>query len=328
MSAVTVVDARASRNGFRHEALLYSSTAEFVRQTTGFIREGLARDEAVLTVVDADKIRRLREQLAGDADRVVFADMAKVGHNPALIIQAWRDFVSAHGADVRGVRGIGEPISSERSAAALVECEIHEALLNVAFESERDFWLMCPYDTTALPKAVLDNAIGNHPFLCDHDGHHAGGTDYEAQLAGYLRPLPDPSGDVDTLEFNAVTLHALRQFVTNRGLEGGVARDRVGELVVAVSEIATKRSCTATGAGVRAFGPTVTTSFATCAGRGTSPIRSSADCDRRPARRTATASGSRTSSAISCRYVRAHGARSFACTSGASDGRCQCFLTI
>lgn len=253
MSAVTVVDARASRNGFRHEALLYSSTAEFVRQTTGFIREGLARDEAVLTVVDADKIRRLREQLAGDADRVVFADMAKVGHNPALIIQAWRDFVSAHGADVRGVRGIGEPISSERSAAALVECEIHEALLNVAFESERDFWLMCPYDTTALPKAVLDNAIGNHPFLCDHDGHHAGGTDYEAQLAGYLRPLPDPSGDVDTLEFNAVTLHALRQFVTNRGLEGGVARDRVGELVVAVSEIATNAIVHGHGRGSASF---------------------------------------------------------------------------
>lgn len=76
---------------FRHEALLYSGEAEFVETTAAFPRDGLVNGDTMLAVVDAPKIRRIRAALGPDADRVQFADMARVGRNPALIIQAWRD---------------------------------------------------------------------------------------------------------------------------------------------------------------------------------------------------------------------------------------------
>ena len=124
---------------FSHEALLYEGPDGLLAGTLPFIREGLERDEPVLVAVGADKIERLRGALG--AERVEFADMAVLGHNPARIIPAWHDFLAATAARVRG---IGEPIWAGRSAAELVECQLHEALLNVAFAESRGFRAAVP----------------------------------------------------------------------------------------------------------------------------------------------------------------------------------------
>ena len=135
---------------FRHEALLYRGPDGFLAGSLPYIRTGLAADEAILVAVDAPKIRSLRGALGADADRVQFADMAVLGHNPARIIPAWREFADANAGPVRG---IGEPIWAGRGATELVECQLHEALLNVAFADRADFRLLCPYDTLARPAA-------------------------------------------------------------------------------------------------------------------------------------------------------------------------------
>ena len=113
---------------FRHEALLYRGSDGFLAGSLPYIRAGLAADEAILVAVGAPKIRSLRGALGADADRVRFADMAVLGHNPARIIPAWREFARANAGPIRG---IGEPIWSGRDATELVECQLHEALLNV-----------------------------------------------------------------------------------------------------------------------------------------------------------------------------------------------------
>ncbi len=77
---------------------------------------------------------------------VRFEDMAVLGHNPARIIPAWRDFLERRHRPGGGIRGIGEPIWAGRSATELVECQLHESLLNVAFAGVRGFRLLCPYD--------------------------------------------------------------------------------------------------------------------------------------------------------------------------------------
>jgi anti-sigma regulatory factor (Ser/Thr protein kinase) len=220
---------------FRHEALLYDSSRQFVERTSAFIREGLDLGEAVLTVVDAGKIDRLRTALGDDSRHVEFADMAEVGRNPALIIQAWRDFAGRR-AEGESIRGIGEPISATRSEAALVECHIHESLLNVAFERDTDFWLLCPYDTASLPDPVIERAMGNHDFACDHDGEVAL---YTTSRFGTAPPLPDPPGAVASVAFDETSLHTLRRFVDAEARGAGVDGARVDDLVVAASEIAT-----------------------------------------------------------------------------------------
>jgi hypothetical protein len=63
------------------------------------------------------------------------------------------------------VRGIGEPIDAQREPDELVECQRHEALLNLAFGKAESFWLLCPYSTEALPAPVIEEARRSHPFL-------------------------------------------------------------------------------------------------------------------------------------------------------------------
>src|SRR4051794_40859960 len=145
----------ATGTAFRHEALLYGAEREFLDGTLDFITEGLEADEPVLVVLAAAKIDALRSELGADADRVQFADMAKVGANPARIIPAWRDFADRCEADGLPFRGIGEPIWADRTADELVECQRHEALLNLAFADTPSFRLLCPYDTVHLGPDVL-----------------------------------------------------------------------------------------------------------------------------------------------------------------------------
>jgi hypothetical protein len=116
--------------------------------------------------VSEAKIEMLCSQLGADADRVQFADMAQVGRNPARIIPAWRAFVAEQAA--RGesrFRGIGEPIWPGRTPDELAECERHESLLNLAFAGAPAWWLVCPYDTEALPPPVIEEAHRNHPSV-------------------------------------------------------------------------------------------------------------------------------------------------------------------
>jgi hypothetical protein len=153
--------------GFRHEVTFYDGTRSFVSATAPFIREGLAARERILVLLNPDKIEALRAELGTHAAGVTFADMAEVGHNPARIIPAWQDFLLD--ADGAAARGIGEPIWAGRSADALIECERHEALLNVAFEGGRPWRLLCPYDERTLEAGTLREARRNHPFVRSHD---------------------------------------------------------------------------------------------------------------------------------------------------------------
>ena len=157
--------------GFCHEALLYSSAAEFVAATTSFLRAGVAADDAMMVAVDRSKIDLLRGELGGDADAISFVDMAEIGRNPATIIPAWRDFVDAHAGGARGLRGIGEPVWPARTADELSECHQHEALLNLAFDAAVPFHLLCPYDAAALGPSALETAWRTHPLIATALGH-------------------------------------------------------------------------------------------------------------------------------------------------------------
>ncbi|HWC31727.1 MAG TPA: sensor histidine kinase, partial [Actinomycetota bacterium] len=227
-------------DAFRHEALFYSREDDFVRQTSRFIRGGLAADEPVLVVVSGRKIQRLRSELGTDADRVRFADMNDVGRNPARIIPAWRDFVDEHAHTGRPLRGIGEPIFSSRTASEMVECELHEALLNVAFDGGPAWWLVCPYDTTALRPAILEEARRNHPFLAQGDRHHASAvyTGVDRSARPFDRPLPEPRGEVEEMPFCVGDLHAVREVVARHAAAFGLDDDRTSDFVLATDEIA------------------------------------------------------------------------------------------
>jgi anti-sigma regulatory factor (Ser/Thr protein kinase) len=185
----------AETRGFRHEAWLYSGDREFLERAASFVDDGLRAGEPVLVVIDAAKIDELRATVGANARGVAYADMCTVGHNPARIIPAWRRFLAQE--DTGGaVRGIGEPIHAGRSGEELVECQVHEALLNRAFDDvSRDFWLLCPYDASALAGDVVDTAHATHPYVTNGDGRHERGrfderTGVDRVLELPLSPVP------------------------------------------------------------------------------------------------------------------------------------------
>src|SRR5688572_5001209 len=138
---------------FHHEALFYDGDDDFVDRCRLFVEDGLDRDEPVLVMVGSRKLDLLRHALGDRAGEVYFADMEVVGRNPARIIPAWGRFVADQSESPAGagMRGIGEPIWADRNPDELVECQLHESLLNMAFAAADSFQLICPYDTSALP---------------------------------------------------------------------------------------------------------------------------------------------------------------------------------
>jgi anti-sigma regulatory factor (Ser/Thr protein kinase) len=225
---------------FRHEALLYDGEVGFLTGTLPFIRDGVEAGGPVLVVVSAAKIGLLRAALGGDADRVAFADMAAVGANPARIIPAWRRFVAA--IDGGGhARGIGEPIWAERTPAELVECQRHEALLNLAFAGVPAWWLLCPYDTGALGRDVLEEAERSHPFVSERGVAWPSGAyrGLERVAEPFAAPLPDPPGRPAELEFGSGSLAGLRWLVARHATAAGLDPSRAADLVLAVDEVAT-----------------------------------------------------------------------------------------
>jgi anti-sigma regulatory factor (Ser/Thr protein kinase) len=237
---------------FRHDALFYAGRDDFVEQVSAFIRAGIEAGEPTLVVVSAEKIDALRERLGGDAPDVQFADMGLVGDNPARIIPAWQSFLEEHAVHGRRVRGVGEPISAARNAAELIECQRHESLLNLAFADSGPWWLICPYDTTALDPFVIEEARRSHPGVIE-SGLSAQSDDYRGLTAiadAFDHPLPEPAAPYAELPFDATGLGEVRTLVRQHARNAGLSGERTSDLVLAASEIATNSVRHATGRGV------------------------------------------------------------------------------
>jgi len=227
----------SEEHAFRHEALLYSGEGEFVDRVGGFIRAGLDAGEPVMVAVTAAKIDLLRQALDGDAAEVRFADMDEIGANPARIIPAWREFVG----EGRPGRGVGEPITPARTPAALVECQRHEVLLNLAFGAGPGWWLLCPYDAGSLASSVIAECRRSHPLVCEHGEVRT--SDVYGGLAAAEAPftdaLPEPPSVIAELVFDLESLPMVRRATTEIAEAAGLDSSRAGDLMLAANEIAT-----------------------------------------------------------------------------------------
>ena len=219
---------------FEHEALFYEGVDGFVAGTLPFLREGLDAGEAMLVAVGPEKIARLQAALGADADAVQFADMTVLGRNPGRIISAWWDFVDEH--PQRTLRGIGEPVWAGRGAAELVECQLHESLLNVAFADIGPFRLLCPYDVAALGDGAVHEARCSHPIVDAHESSHYRGA--ERLLSPFETSLPAPTAPATTRGFDADSLEEVRATVADCADRAGLDRVRAADLVLAVNEAA------------------------------------------------------------------------------------------
>jgi hypothetical protein len=244
-----------ARQSYRHEAFLWDHSRQFTEAMVSFVEDGLARDEPVMTVLVQEHTEWLRAALGKQAREVTFLDMGDIGRNPARIIPTWQAWLDQHEGRHRPTRGIGEPIWAGRRPTEIEECQLHEALLNVAFDPETPFWLICPYDSGRLAPSVIAQAHRTHHALFDTAGYR-GSTAYEggalvsALFTADLPPLLlDDAGSGAHVEsrftdHNAQDVFAL---VTQQAYAAELWSDRAIDLARAVRRLV--RSALARGAG-------------------------------------------------------------------------------
>lgn len=224
--------------GFRHEAFLYRDDEEFLSATVSFIRDAVALGQPVMVALVKPRIQLLRTVLGQHAGDVDFVDMGQLGANPARIIPAWLDFLQRN--PDRPVRGIGEPVWPGRRPEEVVECQLHEALLNVAIDPDIPLWLRCPYDVSALPAPIALAALDSHPTVMEVGGHR-GSTSYgglHTVDSIFRAELPPEPSDATMVRFGRSDLDLVRAQVSRSAWDAGLDGDRCRSLTSAIIEIA------------------------------------------------------------------------------------------
>lgn len=231
--------------GFQHDALIYDGPDDYLAGTIPFLRAGLEAGDSMMVAVGGSQREMLEGEL-GQPEGIRFADMEKLGRNPAWIIPFWREFVDE--ACGRPVRGIGEPVWAARSQAALDECQRHEALLNVAFDSGSSWSLLCPYDAGSLGDEVLEVVARSHPHV-HQEGQVVQSECFDPHLDAFAGELPPPAATPETVAFGLTELGEVRHRVAAAAEAAGLDPMAVADLVTATSELAANSVMHGGGAG-------------------------------------------------------------------------------
>jgi hypothetical protein len=229
------------RQSYRHEAYLWDSAADFTAAMVAFVEEGLESGEPVMVALIPEHIQWLQDGLTGrSVDQVEFVDMTQLGRNPARIIPAWREFVTSRSEPGRPVRGIGEPIWPGRHPQDLLECQLHEALLNVAIDPDTPLWLICPYEVPALGQEVVEEAHRSHPLIVEAESHrgsaHYAGRGHVDALFG--QSLSTPLGSPRQAVYTQQTIHRLAAYVRLELYVAGLSVDRAKHLAATTQLLA------------------------------------------------------------------------------------------
>jgi anti-sigma regulatory factor (Ser/Thr protein kinase) len=138
------------------------------------------------------------------------------------------------------VRGVGEPVWAGRGAAELAECQLHEALMNVAVDTATALWLICPYDVETLDDAVVAEALRSHSAVTEPNGSGGsrfyGGARHAAAL--FAADLPEPVSPVSTIRFNSRHNSASAGRILRYARAAGLPAQRSAKLAAAVDEVA------------------------------------------------------------------------------------------
>jgi AcrR family transcriptional regulator len=223
-----------------HEAFFYSSDEEFAARLAPFLRDAVVTNQGAIAITTETRLELLRERLGIDADAVSFVDATQWYRSPGATLLAWRDALDQQLRDGNGfVRAIGE-VQFGDDEVGLRHWTRYESLINRAF-SGRPAWLVCPYNTLALPKEILADARRTHPIVSTPSGRAPSPAHFATQeLGAVMAPAEDRP---EAQERTCVTmgyppdLPELRRSVRWEAQSAGLSVDVVDDLLLAVGEV-------------------------------------------------------------------------------------------
>ena len=183
----TAAVTRGSR--YVHDALFFSSTDELTAATVPFVRDGLAAGDAVV-VAASPAIADVVRGAVDDDERVHVIERADAyaRRTPAAVTAFRRLADELATTGVSCVRVVGET-DFGRTEREWLEWQRYEAVLNDALAAW-PLWGLCVFDTTRLPRQVLDSVVRTHPTVVA--GRTRTANPRFVDPADYLRGLPVP----------------------------------------------------------------------------------------------------------------------------------------
>lgn len=232
-------------SGLRHAALLYASSGEFAVGVARFVEKAVQADGPVLVACAGPGLAMLRPRLDGHDALVTWADMRTIGLNPARLIDMIQQFTGQHRGRVTWC--VQEPAWPGRSPEELREVIRHEALVNLAL-AEMPVSVLCPYDVR-LGTGLIASVERTHPALTG-DGRRLPSSSYAAGTIPQEcdLPLSTPPAAAQALRYRD-DLAGVRDFAASRARRVGLGAHRVGDLIVAVGELAANTYAHTSGPG-------------------------------------------------------------------------------
>ncbi len=225
---------------FRHPAFFYDSPDAYRGCLVPEVSAAVEVGDAVLIAVPEPNLMTLRTALGAAAEAVTLVDMTENGRNPSAILAGvFSRFAERHRS--RPVLMVGEPIWDGRSDLEYPACVQHEALINQAFTG-RDITVLCAYDERRLPPARLTDARSTHPVLWRYGRPEAVSADYAPDDAWrrYNQPLTKDHKAVGYTVRATGDLRSAREFAASYGQWFGCSEDRLGDLRLVVTELASE----------------------------------------------------------------------------------------
>jgi anti-sigma regulatory factor (Ser/Thr protein kinase) len=218
----------------RHAGLLYAGLDEFAAGVAGFVHAGARAGDPVLVACVGTSLDVLRPRLDGHGGLVTWVDMRSTGLNPARLIDSIHLFAGQHRG--RAIWCVQEPAWPDRTPEELCEVIRHEALVNLAL-ADVPVNVLCPYDMR-LGAGLMANVERTHPELT-RDGRRGPSSTYAAGTvpAECDLPLSAPPVAAETWRYRD-DLAGVRHFAASRARRAGLPPRRVGDLVIAIGELA------------------------------------------------------------------------------------------
>lgn len=225
--------------GFQHHALVHSSDDELVNGLRPFVREGLAADQPVVTVVAERTATLLSDALGPDRERVRFLDAGAVYRDPRQALRNYEALLNEDfAADAERVHLVGEiPFGAVTSAQR--EWMRYESALNSLF-AQAPVRSVCPYDRRTLPAELVASAARTHPMLATADGWRY--SDDYISPARFLRELTAWERSRASLLTELTVgrdLSRVRGTVRRHATIQGAAPEQADQFINAVNEVVT-----------------------------------------------------------------------------------------
>ncbi len=224
---------------FQHDAFFYRTDEEFAAALLPYLRGGVARGDGVAVATSRPRITLLHDALGADAGSVLFLPDDEWYQRPVGTIAGWARVIATSARRGRPyTRLIGEVRFGPREhhpSWVRFEAALNRALAGSAAT------LVCPYNLAALPPALIDEGRRTHPTILN--GQRRDSDRYLAPEM-LLTQVPEPLFPVTGPPLIEVpiegTVAPLRDLLRNRGAaEGWLPPDRLDDLVLALSEVAT-----------------------------------------------------------------------------------------